>query len=101
MKTTIQFAGTKLLFLFVCLLSGFYSLAQEEGTSQTSSTSSHSSTTVAPADAAMWYTNPIVWVAGVAVLLLIIIFAARSGKGKVSNSEVSRTTTTTTTIKED
>jgi hypothetical protein len=35
------------------------------------------------------------------VVLLIIVMAARSGKGNVSNTEVSRTTTTSTTIKED
>lgn len=102
MKSTIQYAGTKLSFLFVLMLSSLYSLAQDGGAiTSTNSVASHSESSVAPNDAAMWYSNPIVWVIGGVILLIIIILAAKSGKQTVSDTEVSRTTTTTTTIKRD
>ena len=100
MRTTIQNTAVKLFVLFVCICSGYDSLAQDAGAvSQTTSNVSHTSTSTT---SAMWYSNPIVWVAGGILLLLLIIVIASSGKNKNADTHVSRTTRiTTTTIEKD
>ena len=91
--------GTKLFFLSFCILSGVYAIAQEGGTATQTTESHSSSSSVVPETGAMWYTNPIVWVVGGLVFVLILV-ALLSKRGNVSATEVTRKTTTTTEIKD-
>ena len=103
MRSAIQGARIKLFVLVACLFSSLYSMAQDNAgtTSQTSSTATHSESTTAAPDMTMWYMNPVVWVIGGLLLIIIIVAITRSGKKTVSDSEVSRTTTVRTQVKED
>ena len=109
MKRTIKNVAPKISLLFFGLLSGMYAFAQDASTTQSESntTVSHTQSTTQVPDAAMWYTNPIVWVIGAAVLLIVIILAVRSGGGSSSSTTttrdggISRTSTSTTTVRED
>lgn len=99
MKNSILNIGSKLFFLMLCLTCGIQSFAQEGGTTSqtnTSQTNTNATTTSLPNDAAMWYSNPIVWVVGGIVLILIIVALVSRGNSK---TEVIRTTTNSTEVR--
>ena len=103
MKNTIMSMGSKLFLLSLCLISNVYAFAQDAAgaTSQTNAAATHSSesTTAIPDHAAMWFNNPIVWIAGGALVFILILVAILSGRNSSRKNEVSRSTTTTTQIK--
>lgn len=91
----LKFSPYYTLCLFACsLMAAMHAGAQERSTeSQTTVTS----TTVAPMDIEeLWYNAPWVWVAGAALLLIIILWAAFR-KSPVKR-EITRTTTVTTEV---
>jgi hypothetical protein len=104
MKNTIKGMGSKMFLLSLGLLFNVYAFAQDAGstTTESNATVNHtaSSTTTAPAAAPGWLSNPIVWVAGGAVLLVLILIAVLS-RNNSNKSQISRSTTTTTRIEAD
>ena len=91
MKNAIASIRSKIFLLFLCLIANVYAFAQDAGTTtQTNSTETHSSSSTAPVanNAPGWFNNPIVWVAGglVFILILVAILSARSSASKVSKT---------------
>ena len=95
MKNAITSITSRFVLLSLCLVATITAFAQDASTtSQTNTTESHSTSTAAvPNDAQSWLSNPIVWVVGGVVLLLIIV-GLMSSRGNKSKSTVTRTSTT-------
>lgn len=83
------------------LLSGFFmlitfiSLAQDSTTTSTATTSSNSTSS---SSQAAWYMNPIAWVVGGVIVLILLIALIRSGSSATDRVTVTKTVTRDTDV---
>lgn len=88
-----------LTFLTIALLQTIL-FAQNDATSQSgTSTTTKSVTVTSPGD---WYSSPWIWVAGAAVLILLLVaMLRRSGDDRATTTRTDRVTVTKTSISDD
>ena len=90
MKTSL--AVHKLKYFFTLLVFSFMSTvlwAQQETTESSSSTTKVNITEESSAD---WYTNPIVWIVGGAIFILLLVALLRSGGSDKTATHTDRVT---------
>jgi len=92
MKT--KCAMTQLKYFFTLLVFSVIQTAlwAQEGTTESSSTTSSTKVSITEEQSAEWYTNPIVWIIGAAVFILLLVALLRSGGSDRTATRTDRVT---------
>lgn len=95
---TLKMMVTLLIFNFIQL-----ALWAQDSTSSTSTTSTSSETkiNINGDEAVNWYTNPLVWIIGAAVFILLLVALLRGGGRDRTDTVRSDKTTVTKTVHRD